>query len=88
MMMLRVACPDSGASHHVKTDKLKTKGKNRQTVEFESGGQHDDAQAQSTKPMMQFKMNTLEVEVENKFRRFSHLTMSDFASFAEFGRWE
>ena len=31
-------------------------------------------------------MNTLEVEVENKFRRFSHLTMPDFASFAEFRR--
>ena len=57
---------DSGASHthcRVKTDKLKKKGKNRQMVESESGdGQHDDAQAQSTKPtMMQFSLNTLDI---------------------------
>ena len=81
---------DSGASHthcRVKTDKLKKKGKNRQTVESESGGQHDDAQAQATKPMMQFKLNTLDIEVGNKFCRCSHLTMPDFASFAEFRRW-
>ena len=37
--------------------------------------------------MMQFSLNTLDLEVENKFRRFSHLTMPDFAGFAEFRRW-
>lgn len=86
--------PGSGASHHyhVKSDKLKKKGKNKQQQNVESSpvsnGQHGPTHTQVSKPSpMLFRLNTIEVEVETKFRRFSHLTMTDFASFAEFRRW-
>ena len=87
--------PGSGASHHhyhVKSDKLKKKGKNKQQQNVESSsvsnGQHGPTHTQESKPSPTlFRLNTVEVEVESKFRRFSHLTMTDFASFAEFRRW-